>query len=103
MLHWLGVLVIVKMQIPLVMLMNSPTTPSCLQAGPGVLARALEYTDDVVDRAEGIVGNLIDSATGQATSMMQNVGEGVYNSMPKSLPPNLQSKADVVSPYPLCC
>lgn len=67
-----------------------------MQAGPDVVTRALEYTDDVIDRAEGMVSNFIDNATGQATTAMQSVGEGVYNSMPKSLPPNLQTKADVV-------
>lgn len=66
------------------------------QAGPGVISRAIDYTDDMMDRAEGMVGSLIDSATGQASSMMQSVGEGVANSVPKSLPPNLQDKADVV-------
>ena len=58
-----------------------------MQAGPGVVTRAIEYTDDVIDRAEGMVSTFIDSATGQATSAMQSVGEGMYKSMPKSLPP----------------
>lgn len=51
----------------------------------------------MMDRAEGMVGNFIDNATGQASTMIQSVGEGVANSMPRSLPPNLQDKADVVS------
>ena len=68
----------------------------CMQSGPGPLARAMEYTDTMIDRAEDAVNNFIDSATDQAASMMQNVGDGMYNNMPKSLPPNLQPKADMV-------
>eukprot|EP00892_Ulva_mutabilis_P010963 jgi/Ulvmu1/8239/UM041_0049.1 len=67
-----------------------------MQAGPGPVARALEYTDSMMDRAEDVVGSFIDNATGQATNLMQNMGEGVYNTMPKSLPPNLQPKADQI-------
>lgn len=76
------------------MFLNSSN--AAVQVGPGPVTRAIEYTDAMMDRAEGAVGSFIDSAAGQATNLMQNVGEGVYNTMPKSLPPNLQPKADVV-------